>query len=50
MSIALRSMSKEDREAAINRRLRNSNKDKSGKIVGGLGYWGARDSEQASRK
>ena len=50
MSRALRSMSKAEREAAIVRRLRNSTKEKSGKIIGGLGYWGARDSEQASRK
>jgi len=50
MSKSLRSMTKSEREAAIVRRLRNSNKDKSGKVVGGLGYWAARDSEQAKRK
>jgi len=51
MSKALRSMSTEARNSAIQRRLKSSSKSPTtGKQVGGLGYWGAVDAQSKRKK
>ena len=42
MSVSLKRMNNNERARAITRRLRMGRKDSNtGKMIGGLGYWGA---------
>ena len=50
MSLALKRMSTSERSRAIVRRLRTGSKDKTtGKMTGGLGYWGAVAADRIAR-